>query len=208
LGGFVSSAATISGMGQRARSDPHLLSGCVAGALLSCVATVAELAVIFFAAAPSLLHELALPLIYGGTAAVLAAAWFVWRDRGRNGAEHNLAQGRPFALRQALLFVAIVAAALLLSAGLRVYFGPSGAQAAVAATGLADVHAAAVTLGQLVSGAALSEQQAAWALVAAFCANSLVKCLVAVPAGRAYALPVIAGVLGINAALIVGAWLR
>ena len=35
LGGFVSSAATIAGMGQRAAAQPRLVAGCVAAALLS-----------------------------------------------------------------------------------------------------------------------------------------------------------------------------
>ena len=204
LGGFVSSAATISGMGQRARSDPTLVNGCIAAALLSCVATVIELVLIFSAMSPPLLRQLALPLIAGGAMAVLLAAWFVWRDRTRLAAEAELAPGRPFALSQVLLFVAIVAGALLTSALLRSAFGESGAQMAVAATGFADVHAAAVTLGQLVAGAALSEHNAVWGLAAAFTANSCIKCLVAVPSGRAYASAVILGVVAINAALVAG----
>lgn len=202
LGGFVSSAATIAGMGQRAASDAHALPGCIAAALLSCIATVVQLAVIVFAIAPALLVDLAIPLGAAGLAAAAIAAWFVWRSRA-NGDEASPAKlGRPFALRQALLFVAIVAAALLLSTALRHYFGGSGVLAAAAAAGFADVHAAAVSLAQLANGGALPHSEAAWALAAAFTTNSLVKCFAATTGGKAYARPVIVGVLAINAVLV------
>ncbi|HSX60862.1 MAG TPA: DUF4010 domain-containing protein, partial [Tahibacter sp.] len=149
LGGFVSSAATIAGMGQRASADAHALPGCIAAALLSCIATVVQLALILFALAPALLADLAVPLIAAGLAAAAVAGWFVWRSRAADEDAPPAALGRPFALRQALLFVAIVAAALLLSTALRRWFGDGGVLAAAAAAGFADVHAAAVSLAQL-----------------------------------------------------------
>jgi uncharacterized membrane protein (DUF4010 family) len=110
-------------------------------------------------------------------------------------------------LRQALIFVAIVGLALLLAAALRNQYGDSGVMAALAAAGFADVHAAAVSLAQMFNGSALPEGHAVWALVGAFSTNSLVKCLVALPAGRRFAVPVVIGVVGINVAAVVGAWL-
>jgi uncharacterized membrane protein (DUF4010 family) len=208
LGGFVSSAATIAGMGQRASSDAHALPGCIAAALLSCIATVVQLAVILFAIAPGLLIDLAVPLLAAGVAAAAIAAWFVWRSRAAANDAARAELGRPFALRQALLFVAIVAAALLLSTALRHYFGDGGVLAAAAAAGFADVHAAAVSLGQLAGSGGLAHAEAAWALAAAFTTNSFVKCVAATTGGKAYAVPVIVGVLAINAVLVAAVALK
>lgn len=202
LGGFVSSAATIAGMGQRAKADARLLPGCVAAGLLSCVATVVQLAAVLFAIAPALLQRLAWPLAAAGLAAILVAAWFVWRGRGQEADGDQAVQGRPFELRQALVFAAVIAGALILSRVLQHFIGDSGVLAAAAAAGLADVHAAAISLGQLVGTGNVATHEAAWALAAAFTTNSLVKCFAAGAAGRAYALPVVSGVAVINAALV------
>jgi len=206
LGGFVSSAATIAGMGQRAKANPAVLRSCIAAALLSCVATVVQLAAILFAIAPALARDLVLPLLAAGLAAVAIAAIYVRRDRGQFVDHEPTALGRPFALRQALLFVAIVAAALLLSTLLRRYFGEGGVLAAAAAAGFADVHAAAISLGQLAGSGDLPHAQAAWALAAAFTTNSLVKCAGASVGGLGYARPVAAGVLAINLCLVLAVW--
>lgn len=205
LGGFVSSAATIAGMGHRASSDAHALPGCIGAALLSCIATVVQLALILFAIAPGLLVEFAVPLLAAGITAAAVAAWFVARSGLTANGAAQAQLGRPFALRQALLFAAIVAAALLLSTALRHYFGGSGVLAAAAAAGFADVHAAAVSLAQLSGSGDLPHGEASWALAAAFTTNSLVKCFAATTGGKAYARPVIAGVLAINVALVVAA---
>ncbi len=71
-----------------------------------------------------------------------------------------MVHGRPFALRHALLFAAIVAAGLLLASWLNRTWGESGVLAAAAATGLADVRAAAVGLGQLVNGGGVAAPEA------------------------------------------------
>ncbi len=207
LGGFVSSAATIASMGQRAVSDPELRSACVAGALLSNVATVIQLSLILLAVSPNLLQHIVLPLGVAITTAGLSAAWFIWRSRGAMHVNGHAPQGRPFALLQALAFAAIVAVALLSAAGLRIFIGESGVFVAATATGFADVHAAAVSLGQMVRDDHLGIHAASLALAGAFTANSLVKCAVAWLGGAGYAWPVITGVAAINTALVTTIWL-
>ena len=73
---------------------------------------------------------------------------------------------------------------------------------AAGATGFADVHAAAVSLGQLTTGAGIGAREATFALCLAFATNSLMKCLAALTGGGTYAVPVIAGLVVINAALV------
>lgn len=205
LGGFVSSSATIAGMGQRTRSDPRLRSACVAAALLSCVPTVLQLAVILLVLAPDLLREMALPLAAAGTTTCLIAGVFWWRSRDSRGEADDAIKGRPFSLRQALLFAAIVAIALLAAALLRRWIGESGVFAAAAAAGFADVHAAAVSLAQIAGD--IGAHEAGLALAAAFATNSLVKCVGATVGGHAYALPVIGGVVAISVVLVLAAWI-
>ncbi len=207
LGGFVSSAATIAGMGQRAASDPTLRSACIAAALLSNVATMIQLALILLAVSPDLLRHIALPLFMATITAVLIAARFVWHSHGTEQKNAQGPQGRPFALLQAITFAAIVTSALLVAAVLRLWFGESGVFVAATAAGFADVHAAAVTVGQLVRDNNLGIVEASFALAAAFTANSLVKCGAAWMGGAGYAWPVMGGVATINAVLAAAIWL-
>src|SRR6185312_2236632 len=73
--GFASSIATIGAMGAQARRAPLLSSGAVAGAVLSTVATVAQMAVVVAASLPTL-RAIAAPLICAAVAASLYGAVF------------------------------------------------------------------------------------------------------------------------------------
>ena len=68
--GFVSSSATIAAMGARVVEDSRLLGPAVAGAVLSTIATVAQVAIVVAATSPITLMALGLPLIFAGLAAV------------------------------------------------------------------------------------------------------------------------------------------
>jgi uncharacterized membrane protein (DUF4010 family) len=105
-------------------------------------------------------------------------------------------------LSQALLFAASVAVALFVSAALSRWAGAGGMYAAAAATGLADVHAAAIAIGQVAQTQAVQEQTARGALVVAFFANSVLKCVGAAAGGMAYFREVALGLLAINVAMV------
>lgn len=202
LGGFVSSAATIAGMGQRARSDPTLLRACVAAGLLSNVATVIQLALILVVVAPSLLLRLAAALVATGAAALAVGAVALRQARGMQAASDGGNQAHPFAPLQALLFATIVACALLAAAALHAWIGAGGTYAAAAATGFADVHAAAAALGTMTVASTIPLDQAALALGIAFTANSILKILGAGVGGFAYLREIAIGIAVINAVLI------
>jgi len=207
LSGFVSSTATIAGMGQRAREHPASRQACVTGALLSNVATIVQIALILTAVSTDLLRHLAIPLVVAGLAAAAAGGISLWRARDASPATEMPNYGRAFALHHALLFAGIVAIALFGATALRHWLGLQGVFAAAAATGMADVHAATVTLAQLVSGASISISEAALALAIAFTTNSIMKCAAAATGGRAYAGPVVFGIIVINVALLAALWL-
>jgi uncharacterized membrane protein (DUF4010 family) len=201
FGGFVSSSATIAGMGQRAASDAKLRGGCIAAALLSCVATVVQIALICAAIEAAWLRALAVPLVATGAVAVVVALPFLRGARAVEASGESL-RGRPFALRHALLFAGIVAVALLLSKFLQVRLGSGGVIAAAAATGFADVHAATVSLAQAMGAQAIDATGASRALAAAFTTNSIVKGVAAGTGGVAYARAVIPGIAAINLAFV------
>ena len=77
-----------------------------------------------------------------------------------------------------------------------------------AASGLADVHAAAVSIGQLAATATIPLADARLALAVAFVTNSVMKCVAALGGGGAdYARALVGGVLLIDVALVAALWL-
>jgi uncharacterized membrane protein (DUF4010 family) len=206
LGGFVSSAATIGSMGQRSRANPEALASAVAAGLMSNVATIIQLVVILAALSIDLLREMAPALATAGVAtAGVALSAFLRSGGPQQRVEQDTTSERPFDLAHALLFAAVIAVALMLSAVLRAWLGDGGVILAAAAAGFADVHAAAVSLGQLNAAAALPVSEAGIALGAAFATNSLVKCVAAyATGGMIYAKPMIIGIAIINLAMLGG----
>ena len=204
VGGFVSSTATIGSMGQRAAETPQARDWAIAAALLSNIPTVVQIALILGATSPALLLAVTPALVCAGVVAAALAAVSVARARKVELSLPAAAASRPFDLGHALLFAAIIAAALLASAALHAWIGNRGAVLASATAGLADVHAAAISLGQLAATATLPLGEAAMGLMLAFVANSLVKCVAAfATGGAAFARPLIAGIVAIDAALLV-----
>jgi uncharacterized membrane protein (DUF4010 family) len=193
-GGFVSSTATIGAMGNRAknaetRSAP--MAGAVAGAALSTVATVIQMALVLSATSLPVLRQLALPLACAGVAAVAYGAAFTILAL-RQARETDEEPGRAFRLSGALIFAAMLAIILFAAAALQHYFGAAGVLAAAALAGFADTHAAAISVASLP----IEVEAAAMPILAAFTTNSVSKAVFAwVGGGRAYALRVIPGLV-------------
>lgn len=203
FGGFVSSTATIAGMGQRARAEPALTRSCIAAALASNIATLVQLALILALVSPACLAVLAWPLLGAAAATLLVCAAAV-RHASGSGSEASIPQdyGRPFVLSHALLFASIVAVALLGAAALQDWLGPRGAFAAAAFSGFADVHAATLAVGQLAAAGALTPLHGAEAIAIAFTANAVFRCSAALSGGRAFGRPVALGLAAINGVLL------
>ena len=207
IGGFVSSTATIAAMGDRARASPQWLAQCVSAALCSNIPTILMLAVVTGALSLPLLATLMWPLIFAGLAALLSA-WIVHARSASTEVENRpVAPGRPFEPRHALMFVAIVSAILLLSAGVHRWLGDTGVQIAAGVAGLADLHAAAASVAQLVANGAIDVGDGRWPVFIALITNSLSKLLMAgLRGGRAFLLRLLPGVIAIVAAFAVGLW--
>lgn len=195
-GGFVSSTATIAAMGDKARAEPALTPAFASAGLVSNVGTVVQLAVVLAALSPPLLRHAATPLLAAGAVAVAAAALSSLRAFGTGLDGHRLAGRRPFEPRHALAFVAIVAGVMLLAAIAQRMLGDGSLPWVLAASGLADVHAATASAAQLVAGGRVDQELALLAMTAALATNSLMKCVMAVlRGGRAYAWRVVPGIV-------------
>lgn len=203
-GGFVSSTATIAAMGERAKAAPELVPAAASAALMSNVGTIVQLVVVIGTFSLALLQQLAWPLAAAGAVAVMAAL----AANKRSFAEPIDIDGfygkRIFEPLHAFGFAGLLAGVMLLAAWLRSVLGESSAIWVLGASGLVDVHAAAASAAQLESAASIASTQAEYGLLAAFGANSLLKCLMAwLKGGSAYALRVAPGIVLMLAAFAV-----
>ncbi|HWK72844.1 MAG TPA: DUF4010 domain-containing protein [Povalibacter sp.] len=193
--GFVSSTATIGAMGTRAKEQPELRHGAVAGAAVSSVATVVQLAVVIGLVSTALLLELALPLAAAGLMAAIYAGLFTVRSVRQRG-ESTAPAGRPFDPKTALVFVVVVGAALVATALLTQWLGTRGLLLASAVSGLGDAHASAISAASLAANGAATLDLAAMAVLAGFTTNALSKLIVAFSLGdRHYALALAPGIV-------------
>jgi uncharacterized membrane protein (DUF4010 family) len=193
--GFVSSTATIGAMGTRAKEQPELRHGAVAGAAVSSVATVVQLAVVIGLVSSALLVKLALPLLAAGLMAAIYAALFTLRSVRHTGDDKGPA-GRPFDPKTAFVFVAVVGTALVVAALLTQWLGSRGLMLATAIAGLGDAHAAAISAASLAANGKATLDLAAMAVLAGFTTNACSKLVVAFSLGdRHYALALAPGIL-------------
>jgi uncharacterized membrane protein (DUF4010 family) len=194
-GGFVSSAATIGAMGSRGRAQPELLRATVAGAAMSSVATVIQLAVIIAITNHLLLAELWPALLAAGIASLAYGLAFSYHA-AVNEQPPDVPRGRAFQFRTALIFAAAVTAVTFIAAFAVDRLGTGGGVAGIALAGFADAHSAAASAANLGITGALPLNLSAVAVLLAFATNSVTKAVVAwVTGGPAFALRVIPGVL-------------
>lgn len=208
--GFISSTATIGAMGARAKKWPPGLSAAVAGAVLSTVATVIQMAAVITAISPPTLGVLSVPLVCAGTVAVAYGAVFTIVTL-RHGTEEGPEPGQAFSLSAAFLFAAILSLVLVAAAALREWFGEAGTVVAAALAGLVDAHAAAASIASLVAAGELQPADALIPVLAGLSANTLSKLVFAwVSGGRAFALRVTPGLILVAASAWIGAfaWLE
>lgn len=204
--GFVSSSATIGAMAARVKQAPGLLRPAAAGAVLSTVATVVQLALLLAATSMPALAALAVPLACAGVVAVLYGGLFtLWALKHAGGGDEK--PGRAFSLVTALVLAATLAFILLFSAALQAWLGDSGIVIAAGLAGFADAHSAAVSAASLVAAQKMTGAQAVYPVLAALTTNTVTKIVLAFAAGnRAFALAVVPGLLLVVAAAWAGAF--
>jgi uncharacterized membrane protein (DUF4010 family) len=204
ISGFISSTATIHAMGSRAKKSKDLLAACVAGAVLSTVATIAQMALVIAATSMPTLFSLSGPLLLAGGTALAYGAVFTLMA-ARNSGSRAAPTGGVFSLKTALAFGVILAIILVISAGLQERFGSAGVLIAALVAGLIDTHAAAISVATLVASGKVAPQDAVFPILAALTSNTLSKIAMAVAGGGwTFALRVVPGLVLVALAAWVG----
>ncbi|CAN1561683.1 COG3174 Predicted membrane protein [Burkholderiaceae bacterium] len=204
VGGFVSSTATIYAMGLRSREHTASMHTALAGATLSNVATVIQLAVWTLLIAPKVMPHLVWPLVLSAVVSVAyGGAFYAMSKESEGNGNAPVKQGRAFDLKSAVAFTGLLTGILLVSAALHAWLGSDALWPTAAVTGLADAHAGALTALSLVANHKITEEQAVWPILISLSANAVSKALVAFQSGGLpYAARVVPGLL----CLIGAAW--
>ncbi len=201
--GFVSSAATISSMGARAKQEADLLWAAVAGAVLSTVATFIQMAIVLQVTNQQALLSLWLPLVCAGATAV-AYGVVIMMIALRKKVPEKINLGQPLSLKTAFIFAVTVSIIIVLAAAFQHWLGKEGVIAAAAIAGFADTHSAAVAVASLVSCGKLSASETVLPILISLTTNSVTKAIFAVLSGnKQFAVAVIPGLI----LVILAAWM-
>ncbi len=206
ISGFISSIATIGSMGERARNTPDLMGSAVAGATLSCLSTVLQLSLLLAAIHPPTLYAIAIPMIFGGVSILIYGLIVTLSSFHHNGIE-MANPGRSFSVKTAIILAAVIALALLASAALKEWFGQAGLLFASGVAGLADAHAATISVASLALAGKLAATDAVLPILIAFSVNAGSKVIAAmVTGGRDFTRQVALGIVIQVSAIWIAWW--
>jgi uncharacterized membrane protein (DUF4010 family) len=174
LGGAYSSTATTVALAKKAclRRAPHLFSGAI---LVASAMMYVRLVVLLMFFNRTLLHRLALPLLFFGCAAAVTA--WLWSHRqqkspAESGGEFH--PRNPLELRSAFLFAVLFLAVLVMSRLVLTHFGNTGMYGLASLLGLVDVDA--FILGMTQSAGTLTPGSlAANSILIAIASNNVAK---------------------------------
>lgn len=204
--GFVSSSATVAAMAARAAKTPDLMAGAVAGAVLSTIATIVQMALVLAATSLPTLRAMAAPLACAGVAAVAYGAVFMLLALRAPPPEDAADTGQAFGLRTALAFAGLLSVVMVVSAALGARFGEAGAVAGAAAGGLVDAHAAGFAAATMVASSHIEPHAAVMPILAGLTTNTATKVALAFSGGQgAFAWRVVPGLVLVIAAAWLGA---
>src|SRR5450631_319740 len=204
--GFISSTATIAAMGARAAKANEVLASAVAGAVLSTIATIVQMALVLATTSMMTLLVLAIPLVCAGLAATFYGAAFTVRAL-RQRSEAEVQSGRAFSLKTAFVFALTLSVILVACAALRDQFGETGVIFAAAIAGFADTHSAAISVASLVSSGKMSPADAIFPILGGLSTNTISKIVLAASSGGlSFAFRVIPGLIVVAFAAWAGAF--
>jgi uncharacterized membrane protein (DUF4010 family) len=206
VGGFISASATIGSMSSRAKRNPDLELAATSGAVVATVATVVQLFLVLLVTNPLTCRALALPLALSGIVAIAYALFFAVGSSQRQATNETIS-GRAFDLRLAFLFAATISAVLFSCGLLNQWYGSRGLLFGAALSGLADAHAAAISIASLVSAGRLTPEAAVKPILVGFATNTVTKAIVAFGVGgRRFALRILPGLIAVVLAAFIGMW--
>jgi len=203
--GFISSTATIAAMGARVKATADVMAPAVAGAVLSTIATIAQMAIVLSATSWSTLRTLSISLASAGLMAVIYGAIFTIRAlRQEAGGEEK--GGRAFNPATALAFALTLSCIMVAAAALQECFGENGIILAAALAGFVDTHSAAISVASLVASGKMTAADAVPPILAGLSTNTISKLVLAgTGGGLSFALRVIPGLILVMLAAWAGA---
>jgi uncharacterized membrane protein (DUF4010 family) len=203
--GFISSTATIGAMGARVAKAPDVLAAGVAGAVLSTIATIVQMALVL----ATTRHDNPSNPIDTADLRRLGCRrlWNCFAIRAlRQKTEGETQSGRAFSLSTALVFALTLSSILIASAALREWFGETGIIVAAALAGFVDTHSAAISVASLVASGKMNVADAVVPILAGLSTNTISKMFLAgTSGGRSFALRVIPGLIVVALAAWAGA---
>ncbi|MDQ3034460.1 MAG: DUF4010 domain-containing protein [Myxococcota bacterium] len=193
-GGFVSSSATIAAMGAKANHDEEHVTGSIAAATASTIATFVQLAILVGAASPSLLGTLAIPLTTGGVTALIWAGIYARKVAKVQG--EVKAPGRAVDVKGALVFALLVTGVTIGATMIERETGAAGVIIASAIAAFADAHAASASVASVHAAGQMDPTMASIAVLVCMSTNSITKAALAIASGaRSFWAPVVIGVV-------------
>lgn len=202
-GGLVSSTATIAAMAGRSRAVPGIVGPAASAAVASMVASMSYMAVLLWVVRPTLLTDLAVPLLCGGLTILTYSIALALQGPQGDGTPQP--RGKAFDISGTLIFVVLVASFTLLAKGLVVWMGQTGILVGAGLTGLVDAHAAGLSMAGLAASGVTTDHIAALGLLIGLVTNMLIKGPAAFAlGGRAFGIRVFIGTLLLSGALIAG----
>ncbi len=200
IGGLVSSTAVTIAFANRTKDDAGLAPVAASAIAIASTIMVARVAVLVGVVNPSLLPDLALPLVGAALGAILGG---LVGYRGTKGGDNQLDVKNPFELGSAVRFGVVFAVILLATKAARMYLGNRGLYIAAGVAGLTDVDAVSLSTAKQAGPGDIA---AVIAILIAIASNTIVKSSLALAIGgrrlgkRAFligALMVTGGALGI-----------
>lgn len=199
--GFVSSTATIASLGLKVRQAEAPPKASAGAALLSCVATLAQLLVVAASISAAWLKLLWLPALAGMAIALLWGGWLIRSGTSAN-TDLDISEAKPaapermFSLREALVIAALLSGIQAAVYALGLWLGDAGLLVGTLLASLFEVHAAMAALFVQASPDAANSTSLVRAVALGVTVHALAKCVNAgLSGGAAYARAFIPGQL-------------
>lgn len=175
VGGLASSTATTLAFSRKSREEPAMSMDCALSVALACVMMLVRVGILLFAISQSLAARCAPALLIMAAPAVIFVirAWLVRRNRGEKIETPVLSN--PLGLWTAIQFGALYAVVTVLVKATAHIHSQGGLFAVSFISGLTDMDAIALSVGNQVTGGAVDVTSGARAVVIGAVANTLVK---------------------------------
>ncbi|MGQ4878699.1 MgtC/SapB family protein [Billgrantia sp. LNSP4103-1] len=179
--GLTSSTALTLQYAHQARREPQFAPMLAAGILLACGTMLPRLLLYAALLGPALLPRLLVPVAAMGVTLYLPALWLWHRHRQGLAADRPMTQN-PLELRAALLLGGLLVVVMLMGEWLRAWLGNAGVYLLAGVSGIADVHAVALSLSRMAK-TTLDLDTAMMGIVLAASVNNLFKVVLTLTKG-------------------------